>query len=119
MEYDDLVDRTLVLPRRRGRGPIITTGPAGAHVTPGAPRVPYQEVLRALGWELDDGSAYNVLIEQVNTTYCVSYMALDRSEGFIWRKRGTQLGPSELESVRKDAQSRRQPPPLLRRVKRE
>ncbi|HEX6506044.1 MAG TPA: hypothetical protein VF221_00280 [Chloroflexota bacterium] len=115
LSYDDLVSRTSSLTRRRGRGAMRAASP---HVlTHGTSRLEtfYQDLFRALGWELDDTSAYNILLEEVNATFLVTYMTLDRDNGYIWRKRNAQLGIGELDTVLKEAQGRRQPPPLQRR----
>jgi hypothetical protein len=115
LHYEDLVDRTSSLSRRRGRGALRTISP---HVlTQGLARleVYYQDLLRALGWELDDSSGYNVLLEEVEGAFLVTYMSLDPNSGYLWRKRSAKLGVPELEVVLKDAYGRRQPPPLQRR----
>jgi hypothetical protein len=64
--YDDLVSRNSLLTRRRGRGAMAAARPQRRHSGVRSLEAMYQDLFRALGWELDSSSAYNVLVEEVN-----------------------------------------------------
>ena len=113
--YEDLVNRNSLLTRRRGRGAMAAARPQNRHSGVRSLQVMYQDLLRALGWELDSSSAYNVLVEEVNGSLLVSYIALNSPTDPVWSKRSATLGVPELESMLKEAYARRQPPPLQRR----
>jgi hypothetical protein len=101
--YDDLVDRNSLLTRRRGRGAMAAAQPRRLHSGHLSLDAMYQDLLRALGWELDDSSAYNVLLEEVDGSFFVTYVALHSPNDPVWTKRSARLGIPELESMLKDA----------------
>lgn len=113
--YEDLVQRNSLLTRRRGRGAMAAARPQ--HLTSGVRSLDamYQDLLRALGWELDSSSAYNVLVEEVNSMLLVSYIVLHSPSDPVWVKRSATLGVPELETMLREAHTRREPPPLQRR----
>jgi hypothetical protein len=113
--YEDLVDRNALLTRRRGRGSMAAAKPRRMHSGHLSLETMYQDLLRALGWELDDTSAYNVLVEEVDGNFFVTYVALNSPNDPVWTKRSAKLGIPELESMLKDSRARRQLPPLQRR----
>jgi hypothetical protein len=113
--YDDLVDRNSLLARRRGRGSMPAAKPRRMHSGHLSFEAMYQDLLRALGWELDDTSAYNVLLEECDGSFFVTYVALNSPSDPVWTKRIARLGIPELESMLKDSRARRQLPPLQRR----
>jgi hypothetical protein len=113
--YDDLVNRNSLLTRRRGRGAMAAAQPQRLHSGIRSLEAMYQDLFRALGWELDYSSAYNVLVEEVNESLLVSYVALNSPTDPVWIKRSATLGVPELESMLKEAHARRLPPPLQRR----
>lgn len=113
--FEDLVNRNALLTRRRGRGAMAAARPQ--HLFSGVQSLDamYQDLFRALGWELDHSSAYNVLIEEVNSKLLVSYIVLNSPSDPVWIKRSATLGVPELETMLKEAHARREPPPLQRR----
>src|SRR5947209_6090129 len=113
--YEDLVNRNSLLTRRRGRGAMAAARPR--HLFSGIQSLDamYQDLLRALGWELDFSSAYNVLVEEVNSNLLVSYIALNSPNDPVWIKRSATLTVPVLETMLKEAYARREPPPLQRR----
>jgi hypothetical protein len=113
--FEDLVDRSALLTRRRGRGAMSAAKPRRIHSGHLSLETMYQDLLRALGWELDDTSAYNVLVEEVDGTFFVTYVALNSPNDPVWTKRSAKLGIPELETMLKDSRARRQLPPLQRR----
>jgi hypothetical protein len=113
--YEELVDRNSLLTRRRGRGAMSAAQPQRLYSGVRSLDAMYQDLFRALGWELDSSSAYNVLVEEVNASLLVSYIALNSPSDPVWTKRSATLGVPELESMLKEAYARRQPPPLQRR----
>lgn len=114
-QYDDLIDRNSLLTRRRGRGAMAAAKPQRLYSGHHTLDAMYQDLFRALGWELDLSSAYNILVEELNGSLLVSYIALRSPTDPVWMKRSATLGVPELETMLKDAYGRRQPPPLLRR----
>lgn len=113
--YEDLVDRTSLLTRRRGRGAMAAAKPRRLHSGHRSLDAMYQDLLRALGWELDNSSAYNVLLEEVDNSLFVTYISLSGATDAAWKKRSAKLGIEELEIMLRDAHSRRLPPPFQRR----
>lgn len=113
--YQDLVNRNSLLTRRRGRGAMAAARPQYRHSGVKSFEAMYQDLFRALGWELDFSSAYNVLVEEVNGNLLVSYIALNSPNDPVWTKRSATLGVPELDTMLKEAHARRQPPPLQRR----
>lgn len=68
----------------------------------------YENILRALGYELDYVEAHGVLIDELEEGIVVTYQFLKPSEGFNARKRMVILGSEALDSVLEDARSRRE-----------
>lgn len=114
--YEDLADRRALLSRRRGRGVMAAAKPRRLSDQYRAFEAMYQDLFRALGWELDDSSAHNVLLDEVESCFLVTYSARHSPNDSEWSKRSVKLGIPELETMLKDARGRRQLPPLQRRL---
>ena len=67
----------------------------------------YENVLRALGFELDQAEAYSLLIDELDDGMVVTYQYLRPSEDFQARKRMVILGAEAMAAVIEDAKSRR------------
>ena len=114
-DFQDLVSRGTLLTRRRGRGGMAAARHRHLYSGHLSLDAMYQDLLRALGWELDESSARNVLVEELESGLFVTYTTLKNSADSVWTKRSARLGISELEEMLRDAYARRQPPPLRRR----
>lgn len=114
--YEDLADRHALLSRRRGRGVMAAAKPRRLSDRYRALEAMYQDLFRALGWELDDSSAHNLLVDEVGSDFLVTYSARHSSNDSEWSKRSVKLGIPELETMLRDARGRRQLPPLQRRL---
>lgn len=68
----------------------------------------YENILRALGYELDYVEAYSLLIDELEEGIVVTYQYLKPTEGFNARKRMVILGSEALDAVLDDARSRRE-----------
>jgi hypothetical protein len=68
----------------------------------------YENVLRALGYELDQVQAYSILIDEIDDGMVVTYQYLNPQEGFNARKRMVILGGEAMNGVLVDAESRRE-----------
>lgn len=68
----------------------------------------YENVLRALGYELDQAEAYSILVDEIDEGMLVTYQYLNPIEGFNARKRMVILGSNAVHSVLSDAESRRE-----------
>jgi hypothetical protein len=68
----------------------------------------YEDLLRALGYELDHVRAYSLLIDELDEGVVVTYQFIKPAEGFNVRKRMVLLGQDAMRSVLQDAQSRRE-----------
>ncbi len=67
----------------------------------------YQDLFRALGWELDDSDARNVLITEVEDGLLLTFLALRPDSGSQWEKRSANLGETAMQAILRDARSRR------------
>jgi hypothetical protein len=68
----------------------------------------YEDLMRALGYELDYVKAYSLLIDELDDGYVVTYQFLKPSEGFNVRKRMVILGQDTMRAVLRDAHKRRE-----------
>lgn len=68
----------------------------------------YENVLRALGYELDQVEAYSLLIDEVDEGMLVTYQYLRPTEGFTTRKRMVILGDDAVRAVVEEAEQRRE-----------
>lgn len=67
----------------------------------------HQDFFRALGFELDDAGARQVLIDELEDGLLVTYKYRDQASDEVWRKRTIKLGESEIEAVLNAAFERR------------
>ncbi len=67
----------------------------------------YQDLFRALGWELDDSDARNVLITEVEDGLLLTFLALRPDSGSQWEKRSANLDETAMQAILRDARSRR------------
>lgn len=74
----------------------------------------HQDFLRALGFELDDSDAKEILIDELEDGLLVTYSYLDPSQGYQWRKHSTTLRRAEIETILQAAHNRRVRRGLLR-----
>jgi hypothetical protein len=72
----------------------------------------YQDVLRALGWELDDQRAYNILVQELDEEMLVTYDFLDPRDNYLPFKVMVRLGQQELEGMMTAAYRRRRLEPV-------
>lgn len=75
---------------------------------PARSRVGYQDFFRALGYELDQIPAYDVLLDEVEDDLLLTYLQLDPAHGVIAHKRMIKAGPAERQEVLESARGRRQ-----------
>jgi hypothetical protein len=68
----------------------------------------YENILRALGYELDAVEAYSLLIDEINEGMLITYQYFRPNEGFNARKRMVILGADAVRTVLEDAEARRE-----------
>jgi hypothetical protein len=78
-----------------------------------APFQTYEDLLRAVGYELDLLEAHNLVVDEVDDSFMVTYQFLSPSKGYLPRKRLIVLGPREVRRLIDDAHSRRTPKHLV------
>ncbi len=66
-----------------------------------------QDLLRALGFELDDAEATNIIVDELDDQLLLTYSYVDPTEGYLWRKRLIPLGRAEMERIVEVARERR------------
>lgn len=74
----------------------------------GQAKTTYENVLRALGYELDVVEAYSILVDEIDDGMVVTYQYLNPTEGFNAKKRMVILGSDVMKSVLQDAEARRE-----------
>lgn len=74
----------------------------------------YQDFLRALGHELEQVPAYELLIDELEDSFLLTYQFLLPNEGYQPHKRLTVIGPDERQDMLNRAYDRRKPPPEKR-----
>lgn len=89
--------------RRRRRKAFHFGGGGGS-----TERRTYENILRAIGYELDQVQAYSILLDETDDGMVVTYQYLNPQEGFNARKRMVILGTEAMRGVLDDAQSRRE-----------
>lgn len=99
-DYDTMVTYNKLLERRR-QEQVRSGGLADDQ------NHQYQDVFRALGWELDDSDARNVLITEVEDGLLLTFLALRRDSGTQWEKQSANLGETAMQAILRDARSRR------------
>lgn len=104
LNHGDLISLGAIAERARRR-PFSFRG--GSKVK-GDPHATYEDVLRALGHELDTAEAYSILLDELEDGLLVTYQYLKPSEGFNARKRMVILGAEAMQAVLEDAHDRRE-----------
>ncbi len=99
-DYDAIATYNRLLERRR-QEQISSRGLAGVQ------NHQYQDLFRAIGWELDDSNARNVLITEAEDGLLLTFLALRPDSGSQWEKRSANLGDTAMEAILRDARSRR------------
>lgn len=69
----------------------------------------YENVLRTLGWELDDVAAATITVDELPSEFYVSWLARNPVEGLVVTKRHATVGMDALTSMLHDAEGRRKP----------
>jgi hypothetical protein len=103
MDENEIKDLTVELERRRRWGSFRL-----GHKGPGSGKPTYENMLRALGYELDQVLAYSILVDEIDDGMVVTYQYLNPQEGFNARKRMVILGSEVMHAVLEDAQVRRE-----------
>ncbi len=67
----------------------------------------YQDLFRALGWELDDLHGRNIVIDERGDGLYLAYSHTDAATGEWTRKRVATLGAEECQAILDDARRRR------------
>ena len=73
----------------------------------GSPQGKYQDILRALGYELDQVGAHNIVFDEMKDGFLVTYSFLDASDRRTLQKRAAIFGPKG--NLLEDAYARRKP----------
>jgi len=69
----------------------------------------YQDLFRALGFELDALKAYSLSIDEIGNDLFVSYLFLDPRQGYLWTKESTVLPMNGKQTLLQRACARRNP----------
>ena len=93
--HDQLMNAQAEMERHRARHP-----PSGADS--------YQDFLRALGFELEERSAYSILVDELEDSFLVTYQYLKPEQGYVLRKAMIVAGPDEKGAIMQHAHERRQ-----------
>lgn len=75
----------------------------------------HQDFLRALGLELDESGARQILLDELEDGVLLTYSYLDPTHGFEWRKQLLMLRTDQIASIIDAAHGRRQRRSLRRR----
>jgi len=81
---------------------------------PEEPQGPYQDFLRALGFELEDAGAYFMLLDEVEDDFLITYQYLQPTEGYQPHKHLSVINRNSREDLLQRAHSRRQVQPKSR-----
>jgi hypothetical protein len=71
------------------------------------PSGPYQDFLRALGHELDEAVASNILLEEVEDGLLLTYLMLPPDSSLMWKKQHVLLDTDDRSNLLKKAVGRR------------
>ena len=74
----------------------------------------YQDFLRALGHELDQSLASELLIDEIHEDVLVTYQHQTQTAALVRRKRMAVVKPAEREALLQRAHARRAPAPVKR-----
>jgi hypothetical protein len=99
--YDQLVDLFEELKRR--------PKPPAARREPGTLPRSYQDVFRAIGFELEQVPAHQIMLDELDDAYLLTYSYLNPLEGYMWRKTMARLGPPQVEEILTTSYKRRNP----------
>jgi len=69
----------------------------------------YQDLFRALGFELDALKAYSLSIDEIGNDLFVSYLFLDPRHGYLWTKESIMLPMNGKQTLLQRARARRDP----------
>lgn len=68
----------------------------------------YQDFLRALGHELDEAEAYEILLDELEDGhFLVTYQHTDREAAMLWKKHMAVVGLDERRTILEHAHARR------------
>jgi hypothetical protein len=67
----------------------------------------YQDLLRAIGYEIEQAGAYSILIDQVEDDFVITYQYLDPTQGFVPHKRLSVVYANARGELLERARSRR------------
>lgn len=98
------VDDAMLWDRRRRHHRLETSS------TPAAGGC-YQDILRALGHELEHADARQMSLEELGGTYTLTYYAPNREGEPAIRKHQNTIGPAETQQILRRARARRRLPP--------
>ncbi len=96
--YEELLAYRTHLEGRQSKRIILRKG-----VKPGG----YQDMLRALGYELEQAHAYSILVDELEEGFFFTYLALDPSQGYVPRKRLVVVDRAQREQLLREASARR------------
>jgi hypothetical protein len=92
---DELLERQAEMERHRARRPPSVAAS-------------YQDFLRALGFELEERSAYSILVDELEDGFLITYQYVKPEQGYVLRKDMVVTGPGEKGAILKHAHERRQ-----------
>ncbi|HEX8917098.1 MAG TPA: hypothetical protein VF898_01220 [Chloroflexota bacterium] len=84
-------------PQKRSRGESAVANSGG-----------YQDFMRALGRELDDLEAWDVMLDELDDSFLITYLHLDPQHGFLARKHMLTLNTPQIQNVLQMAHARRE-----------
>ncbi len=102
--YDELLAHRTELEGRRPKRTILSSR---AKCRPRG----YQDMLRALGYELEQAHAYSILVDELEDGFFFTYQYLDPSKGYVPRKRMVRVDQGRWELMVREAYARRGHPP--------
>jgi hypothetical protein len=105
-EGEDLQSRSFTLEELRAEADAARHRPRSTSSGTGQDRS-YENVLRTLGWELDDLAAAAITIDELPSGYYVSWLERNPEEGLVVVKRHATVGVDVLTSMLRDAEGRR------------
>jgi hypothetical protein len=70
----------------------------------------YENLLRAMGHDLQQAGAYNVVVDEVDDGFVVTHCVYNPIEGYLLRKRMDVLSDQQCEALLTRARQRRQAP---------
>ncbi len=74
----------------------------------------HEDVLRAIGYELDDASARNLALEESTDSLLLSYSHIDAAQGYVYKKNFKVLSGRDIQAMLDAAYARRQKRGILR-----